>query len=225
VARARRTPDAVAPGGASPRFPGYDVLAQAHTWDPATTAAVRSRTGSGDTDLRFFTPHEAATATALLDRLLAQDTEPKVPVLHMVDERLAEGHTDGWRYHDLPEDARAWRDTLAALDRDARNTFAGTAFADLTVRRQKRLIQAVQDLGDAPWHDLPAGRVWSLWTRYACTAFYSHPWAWNEIGFGGPAYPRGYARAGVDRREPWEVADHDPRDPVAEGPPAGGEDR
>ena len=34
-----------------------------------------------------------------------------------------------------------------------------------------------------------AGRphhVWSLWTRYACTAFYSHPWAWNEIGFGGP---------------------------------------
>ena len=26
--------------------------------------------------------------------------------------------------------------------------------------------------------------------------FYAHPWAWNEIGFGGPAYPRGYARFG-----------------------------
>ena len=37
----------------------------------------------------------------------------------------------------------------------------------------------------------PAGRVFALWMRYACAAFYSHPWAWNEIGFGGPAYPQG----------------------------------
>ena len=52
---------------------------------------------------------------------------------------------------------------------------------------------------------MPAKHVWSLWTRYACAAFYSHPWAWNEIGFGGPAYPRGYKNIGVDEREPWEV--------------------
>ena len=38
-----------------------------------------------------------------------------------------------------------------------------------------------------------------------CTAFYSHPAAWNEIGFAGPAYPRGYKNLGVDRREPFEV--------------------
>ena len=54
---------------------------------------------------------------------------------------------------------------------------------------------------------MPAARVWSLWTRYAASAFYAHPWAWNEIGFGGPAYPRGYKNLGLDRREPWEVAD------------------
>ena len=40
------------------------------------------------------------------------------------------------------------------------------------------------------WHGRPAKHVWSLWTRYACTAFYSHPSAWTEIGFPGPAYPR-----------------------------------
>ena len=51
----------------------------------------------------------------------------------------------------------------------------------------------------------PADRVFALWMRYACDAFYSHPWAWNEIGFGGPAYPRGYKNLGIDRREPWEV--------------------
>ena len=62
------------------------------------------------------------------------------------------------------------------------------------------LSQAVQDLGDATGTGCPRRRVWSLWTRYACTAFYSHPWAWNEIGFPGPAYPRGYKNLGVDAR-------------------------
>ena len=69
------------------------------------------------------------------------------------------------------------------------------------------------------WHGLPAPRLWSLWLRYACAAFYSHPWAWNEIGFGGPAYPRGYSRFGDPdlqraEREPWEGAEHFDRDPV-----------
>ncbi len=59
-----------------------------------------------------------------------------------------------------------------------------------------------------------ADRVWSLWTRYACTAFYAHPWAWNEMGFPGPAYPRGYKNTGVDAREPFEVLDHRPIDPT-----------
>ena len=63
---------------------------------------------------------------------------------------------------------------------------------------------------------LRADRVWSLWSRYACTAFYSHPWAWNEIGFPGPAYPRGYKNPGVNAREPFEVADHGPMEEGAQ---------
>ena len=73
----------------------------------------------------------------------------------------------------------------------------------------------MQDLGSARWHGLPAQHVWSLWTRYACTAFYSHPTAWTEIGFAGPAYPRGYKNAGLDRREPFEVPDARPGDDPA----------
>jgi hypothetical protein len=50
--------------------------------------------------------------------------------------------------------------------------------------------------------------------RMLLAAFYSHPWAWNEIGFGGPAYPRGYARLGVGQRETWEGAPAFELDPV-----------
>jgi hypothetical protein len=54
------------------------------------------------------------------------------------------------------------------------------------------------------WDQLPPANAWKVVTRAILSAFYSHPWAWNEIGFGGPAYPRGYARFGVGQRESWE---------------------
>ena len=51
--------------------------------------------------------------------------------------------------------------------------------------------------------------------RAVLAAFYSHPWAWNEIGFGGPAYPRGFMRSGpVSYREPFERAGAVDIDPV-----------
>jgi hypothetical protein len=135
----------------------------------------------------------------------------------MVEARLAAGETDGWRYEDLPEDGQAWRDTLASLDADAKAR-CGTTFAEAGEADRHHLIQAVQELGAKDWHGFPAGHVWSLWTRYACTAFYAHPAAWAEIGFPGPAYPRGYKNTGVDRLEPFEVRDAKPAlDPVRKG--------
>jgi hypothetical protein len=137
-------------------------------------------------------------------------------VLQLIDERLATGETDGWHYDELPEDAQAWRDSLAFLDQDALDAHHGRGFAHLAVSEQASLVQAVQDLSNEgkKWHGWPAKHVWSLWTRYACTAFYSHPWAWNEIGFPGPAYPRGYLNGGIGGREHWEVPDSVDTDPV-----------
>ena len=53
-----------------------------------------------------------------------------------------------------------------------------------------------------------------LCMRMMLEAFYSHPWAWNEIGFGGPAYPRGYMRLGpTGILEPHERAGATGEDP------------
>lgn len=41
-------------------------------------------------------------------------------------------------------------------------------------------------------------------------SYYAHPTAWNEIGWGGPASPRGYVRLRADRRDPWEAAEAKP---------------
>jgi hypothetical protein len=210
-----RAPDqrAVTPQGRG-RFPGFDVLDEVHRWDDVTAGVVLARLAP-TVDLSFFTLAENGCASALADLLLAQDAEPKVPVVAMIDARLAAGETDGWHYDDMPPDGEAWRRSLAALDEDA-DELAGCAFARLDGGQQAALVQRVQDLGSdgKTWHELPAGHVWSLWTRYACTAFYAHPWAWNEMGFPGPAYPRGYKNTGLDAREGFEVRDAGGRDPV-----------
>ncbi len=208
------------------------MFAEQRRWDPATAAVVNARLGPPP-DPRFFSSEQEAIATALLDLLLGQQGpdprtvlgarradqqhgRPRIPVTAMIDSRLAKAETDGWRYADMPEDGQAWRDTLGFLDEDARAKH-GRGFAGLPASDQAALIQVVQDTGPGDWHGLPASRVWSLWTRYACTAFYAHPWAWNEMGFPGPAYPRGYKNIGVGKREPFEVPDTQPAsDPVEE---------
>jgi hypothetical protein len=197
------------------RFPGFDVLDSIDTWDDVTAGVILHRMAPPG-DPAFFTPGEVAVAGPLLDLLLAQDADPRVPVLALVDQRLVSGETDGWHYDDMPEDGQAWRDTLRFLNEDALDVYDGHPFVDLTSEQRAALVQAVQNLAEdgKDWHGWAAAHTWSLWTRYACTAFYSHPWAWNEMGFPGPAYPRGYLNPGVNAREHWEVADRDDADPV-----------
>ncbi len=202
--------------GATPgdrgRFPGFDVAAEAGHWDPVTRRVVLDRIDRPPS-VSFFDAHEESTARALCDRLLAQDAEPRVPVVEMIDARLRSRDGDGYRYDDMPEDWDAWRRSLAALDEDARAHHHGRDFAGLTRAQQRTIVERVR-LGSGEWHGMPAQRVFALWMRYATTAFYSHPWAWNEIGFPGPAYPRGYKALAIGRREPFETPEVHPRDPI-----------
>ena len=71
--------------------------------------------------------------------------------------------------------------------------------------------------GRQPWHGLPPTASGACGRATPAPRFYSHPAAWDEIGFSGPAYPRGYKNLGVGRREPFEVPDARPaEDPVRE---------
>jgi hypothetical protein len=198
------------PGGHE-RFPGFDVMGEAGHWDDATLAVVERRLAS-PAPLSFFDLAEEPTVRALCDRLLAQDDEPRVPVVEAIDDRLRRGEGDGYRYDDMPEDGDAWRRSLAGLDKDA-GRVSGGRFADLDRVTQRRLIDHVRSR-DGRWHGMPAQRVFGLWMRYAAAAFYSHPWTWNEIGFAGPAYPRGYKSMAPDRREPFEKPEVDAHDPI-----------
>jgi hypothetical protein len=55
------------------------------------------------------------------------------------------------------------------------------------------------------WERMSIHRFWHLLVQDCVVAYYSHPWAWDEIGYGGPAYPRAYTRLEGGLPEPWEV--------------------
>src|ERR687883_974504 len=71
------------------RYPDYDVLANARHWDETTRRVVLGRAAHAP-PLRFFTETEARCLGAFLDVVLAQDDEPRIPVLAMVDAKLYE---------------------------------------------------------------------------------------------------------------------------------------
>jgi hypothetical protein len=202
------------------RYPDYDVLAEARHWDPVTRDLLESRVRDVPA-LRVFDAGQAACLHAFLDVVLAQDAEPRIPVLEMVDAKFAAGRLDGYRYVDMPPDPVTWQQVAALLDRTARGRGA-PGFAALGPEAQEAVVAAFAT-GDLDGEGLDVSRAWSVVMRGALGAFYSHPWAFNEIGFGGPAYPRGYMRLqpGADGREPRERPEAFEEDPVTDVPRRG----
>jgi hypothetical protein len=199
------------------RYPDYDVLAQAPHWDDVTRRLVVSRVDEVP-ELRFFTHDEALTLGAFCDIVLAQDREPKIPVLNMVDGKLFEAKLDGYRYDNMPDDRETWRRVAAGLDAAVVQHGVSGGFHAAPSDVKHRVVGAFSEgkLHGQIWDSLPCARAWAVVMRAVLSEFYSHPWAWNEIGFGGPAYPRGYARFGVGQREQWEGAAATDADPVLE---------
>jgi hypothetical protein len=198
------------------RYPDYDCLEQAGHWDELTRKLLVDRVEQVP-ELRFFNDAEATTLAAFCDIVLAQNAEPRIPVLAVVDQKLAEGRLDGYQYAGMPDDRETWRLVARGLDERAR---AGGAesYADAPIDRQQEIMDAFAEgaLAGGVWERLDCKRAWSVVMRSVLAAFYSHPWAWNEIGFGGPAYPRGYARLGVGLSEAWEGGEALDVDPGAD---------
>jgi Gluconate 2-dehydrogenase subunit 3 len=192
------------------RYPDFDVMEELGHWDERTRALIVARVESVP-KRRFFSREEFATLKAFADIVLAQDREPRVPVLSFVDAKLESGRGDGYRYDDMPADPETWRTVARGLDEAA-----GQPFPEAPAELRERVVDdfATGSTAGGAWTALNVKRAFAVVMRDLLEAFYSHPWAWNEIGFGGPAYPRGYQALGVARHEPWEGREAFELDPV-----------
>ncbi len=171
-----------------------------------TRAALQARMAKPPvTQPRFLDPAQFALLGAICDRLLDQDGDRRIDVAGAIDDRLASGETDGWRYDALPDDGSAMKQGLKGFDETAQ-AIGGRAFADLSGADRDRVIQAVQ-AGDPPgevWRSLPAKPFFEDLLATATEAFYAHPLAQEEIGYVGYADARGWQAIGLNQREPRE---------------------
>jgi hypothetical protein len=161
--------------------------------------------------IRFFSARELPTISAMVERILPQDDrvpERRIPVLNYVDARLFENKTDGYRYEDMPSDQEAYRIGIEIVEQTSR-VVHGQQFAELERLKQDHLLKSIHDGKKLAalelWAELPIQHFWAMLVGDCVKGYYSHPWAWDEIGYGGPAYPRAYMRLEGGQPEPWEV--------------------
>ena len=198
------------------RYPGYDVLDKRNSvsWNDKTRAVIDRRMAIDPNKHDFFTAEEWPTFCAICARIVPQPPgrAHPAPVAAMVDEKLHTGSGDGYRDARLPPMRQAWRHGLAAIDGEAKSRY-GRHFHELGELLQDDLLTALQngDVQHKAWRDLPPKVFFKKRLLHdIVSAYYAHPAAWSEIGFGGPASPRGYVRMNFDRRDPWEAAEAQP---------------
>jgi hypothetical protein len=193
------------------RYPGYDVLAKRHTpsWNEQTRRVIDRRLAVPRTP-RFFSEHEFATVEAIAARIVPQPAHrPPVPVAALIDAKLLDDIQDGFRAEDMPRQRTAWQRGLQALDAEAQLAHGALFHAQTAERQCKLLLQMKQGtLRHDAWSGMPPAQFFRQRLLHDIVlAYWSHPTTWNEIGWGGPASPRGYVRMGYDERDPWEAAE------------------
>ncbi|WP_313086792.1 gluconate 2-dehydrogenase subunit 3 family protein [Pseudomonas sp.] len=198
------------------RYPGYDVLRKrlGPSWNEPSRQVVDRRLAVPRDDL-FFSPTQWRTLQAICARIVPQPSDrPPIPVAALVQIKVGENRGDGYRDARLPPLQQAWILGLDALDQAAR-AHHQQPFAALPAAQQDDLLAAMQrdELKGDAWQGMSAAAFFShRLVHEISAAYYSHPTAWNELGFGGPASPRGYVRLAEDRRDSWEAAEAHPGD-------------
>jgi hypothetical protein len=191
-------------------YPGFSTLAQQGFWDAATRDVILERI-SNIPAIRFFCASDAALLETVVEHVLPQTDrapERRISIVPYIDERLHAGRIAGYRFEEMPPDGEAHRLGLRAMEQMALAGF-GVPFLQLTWREQEALLKSIHDGqpfgAEAIWKRMPVHRYWALLVSDCVEVYYAHPWAWDEIGYGGPAYPRGYVRLEGGEPEPWEV--------------------
>ena len=191
----------------------YDVLDKwdSPSWNDQTREAVRERIEDVP-ERRFLTREQWELLEAITARLIPQpEREEPVPIVPWIDDVLHRNESPGYRYADMPPMRDAWRQGLDAIAAETRDRH-GKGFEELSPEDQDAFLTDVQNnrIDSRFWRDLPAGGFFlHHLLKQTVGIYYSHPDAWSEIGFGGPASPRGYARLGFDQRDPWEGKEFD----------------
>jgi hypothetical protein len=188
-------------------YPTYDVMDQKEHWDEHTRSIVNSRLVR-EHDYRFLTAVEAEILRSWCS-LLVDDARADIIqfVLCHIDETLHHAKGEGQRKLGIPKEQVLVREGLKAIGQAAQALYQ-QHFFHLDEQKQKRLMTRISEASAEPlsaWVGVPQKELFRKLLTLTVEAYYSHPRIWSEIGYGGPAYPRGYVRTQAGQLDPWEA--------------------
>jgi gluconate 2-dehydrogenase gamma chain len=146
----------------------------------ATRAALTARLAATESaaayESQFLAPETLQLLTAVAARIFPQPERPiPIPLAPSVDERLAKGSSDGWRYDALPPDREAYRMGLGGIEQIA-NALFNADFEQLPIDQQDAVIQSLAS-GTPPgevWKTLPATRFFEEMLAELTEIYYAH---------------------------------------------------
>lgn len=188
-------------------YPSYNVLENQAHWDEHTRAIVEKRLVR-ERDYLFISIIEAENLRAWCS-LLMDDSRGEIIqyVLCHIDESLSQNKGEGQRKAGTPHARELIRKGIKAIEHAALMQNS-QPFFQLKEAEQKQMMTRISE-GNLPhtklWEGIPQKEFFQKLLTLSVEAYYSHPKIWSEIGYGGPAYPRGYVRAHLGQLDPWEA--------------------
>jgi hypothetical protein len=173
---------------------------------PPTRRALRDRLHRRPAAPRFFEPHAFAVIAAACARLIPQpERERPIDLPGLLDERLAGGEGDGWRYARMPADPDMHARGATGLDQTAHERF-GCGFSQALSAERDAVLSAVQS-GTAEgeiWREMDAACYFEELLALLVDIYYADPLALEEIGYAGMADGHGWQAIGLDERDAHE---------------------
>lgn len=189
-------------------YSSYNVMREQDHWDDHTREIVLKRLEIPGS-FQKLTGKEV-DLIRVLAALLVDDARSQLMdyVVKHFDQKLSADIGEAERKPDLPPARQLIKDGLAALNHLAQ-TEHQRPFPELAADKQIALLVGMENgtvtLQTPQGVAVPAKDFFNKMLLETVNAYYSHPQIWSEIGYGGPAYPRGYVRSEFGLTDPWEA--------------------
>lgn len=189
-------------------YSAYDVMKESKEWDAHTRSIVNARLVR-EHAYGYLTSVEAETLRAWCS-LLMDDPRGEIIqyVINHIDQVLSENKGEGQRKVGTPPIRMLLRQGLKAIDETG--WFANSQpFFQLDETNQRNIMLQINNdnyPSTKNWEGIPQKILFQKLLQLSVEAYYAHPLIWSEIGFGGPAYPRGYTLNSPSQLDSWEAA-------------------
>lgn len=189
-------------------YSSYNVMKEQDHWDDHTREIVLKRLDVQGS-LQKLTGEEVDLIRAFA-ALLVDDARSQLMdyVVKHFDQQFSTDIGEAERKTDVPPARQLIKDGLAAVNHLAQREHQ-SPFCEIAAEKQIALLVGMESdtvtLQTPQGAAVPASAFFNKMLLETVKAYYSHPQVWSEIGYGGPAYPRGYVRSEFGLTDPWEA--------------------